>query len=61
MKERTGKALQFSSYPLRVAKAPGGPRLNMIKADKKPEKMPTAPPITDDPQYWDIGWFLNYE
>lgn len=61
MKERTGKALQFSGYPLRVAKAPEPPKLNVIKADNQPGFVPLALPITDDPQYWDIGWFLNYE
>ena len=60
MKDRTGNALQFSGYPLKVARAEK-PKLKIVKNESPPFRTWSSPSITDDPKNWDVDWFRNYE
>lgn len=61
MKDRTGIAIQFSGYPLKVVEVNRPSKLKIIKSKNIYLPAQSKLNIADDPKYWDVDWFNNYE
>ena len=58
MKEKTGKAIQFTGYPLKIVEPKNAPIavVKPLSGEKEIQRIQA-----NDPCNWDIDWFMNYE
>lgn len=64
MKNQSGALLHFSGYPLRIANAKPAKsketRSN-LRVAKSEMFVSSKNEMVNNPRYWDIDWFCNYE
>ena len=63
MKAQSEATIRFSGYPLRIVETKQkNARAELIVIRSSAYLFPfTKTRFTNDPGYWDVGWFANYE